>query len=114
MRRMSCAMTKEAVIARQKTVTRRKGWTMAKVGDRLHLVTKTMGLKKGETADTLGYVEIVDIRREPLSELTADDVEREGYPGMRPDEFIRRFFEPQGIRPSDFVTRIEWRYIEAP
>ena len=54
-RLMSVAMTEQAVVDRIKTVTRRKGWWLAKngrnrvkVGDRLTPVRKAMGRKPGE------------------------------------------------------------------
>jgi hypothetical protein len=119
-RLMSVAFTENAVRSRIKTVTRRKGWTFAKPGDRLTLCRKVMGRKKGEPLERICDVEIVSVRRETLSLLRDDlvgygqrEVEREGFPGMTPGEFIRRFFvEAQGIGEGEFVTRIEWRYLD--
>ena len=87
-RLMSVAMTEQAVRDRTKTVTRRKGWLMLAPGDRLTLCAKVQGRKPAEVA-------------------------REGFPGMDPIEFMRRFFiEAQGVGLMDEITRIEWRYIE--
>lgn len=121
-RRMSVAMTKQAVIERRKTVTRRKGWLFLKPGDRLLLVEKTMGFKKGETCPPpLAEVEVVSVRREPLYQLHLrnhsayawEEVAREGFPSMNPTEFVQRFFiDAQGMHILDDVTRIEWRYMD--
>lgn len=121
-RLMSVAFTEQAVVERRKTVTRRKGWWTDKngrrilnPGDRLTLCRKVMGRKPGEPLVRLAEVEVVDVRREPLSFVCVDEreTEREGFPGMSGGEFIRRYFmEAQGISASDDVTRIEWRYID--
>jgi hypothetical protein len=110
-RLMSVAFTEQAVRDRTKTVTRRKGWRHLKPGQRLTLCRKVMGRKPGEPLVRIADVQVVDVRREPLHAITADEVAREGFPGMSPAEFIRRFFvDAQGIQPGDQVTRIEWVY----
>jgi len=112
MRLMSVAFTEDAVRSRTKTVTRRKGWTFAKPGDRVTLCRKVMGRKKGEPLERLVDVELVDVRREPLGAITKDDVAREGFPGMGPVEFIDKFFvQAQRMTAFDEVTRVEWRYL---
>jgi hypothetical protein len=117
---MSVAFTEQAVRDRTKTVTRRKGWQFAKPGDRITLCRKVMGRKPGEPLERICDVEIVSVRREALSNLAGDwavygrdEIEREGFPGMEPEEFVRRFFiDAQGMSVDDEVTRIEWRYLE--
>lgn len=112
-RLMSVAFTEQAVRERRKTVTRRKGWEFAKVGDRITLCRKVMGRKPGEPLVRICDVEIVSVRRESLRQITDEDVAREGFPGMSRVDFINRFFvEAQGIYPGDRVTRIEWRYLD--
>lgn len=112
-RLMSVAFTEDAVRARTKTVTRRKGWLFLKPGDRLTLCRKVMGRRPGEPLVRICDVEVVSVRRERLGAVTADEVAREGFPGMRPDQFMIRFFTaPQGIFEFDDVTRIEWRYLD--
>lgn len=114
-RLMSVAYTEQAVLDRSKTVTRRLGWLHAKPGDRLTLCRKVMGRKPGEPLVRLVDVEVVTVTRERLDTITADDVAREGFPGMTPAEFIDRFFvQAQGIGPDQPVTRIEWRYLDDP
>lgn len=120
-RLMSVAMTTTAVIERRKTVTRRKGWTFLKPGDRLALCQKVRGRKPGEPLVRLAEVEVVGVRREPLSWLRSPgaalwwaetEIAAEGFPGMDPRDFVQRFFiDAQGMSPDDEVTRIEWRYL---
>jgi hypothetical protein len=114
-RLMSVAFTEDAVRRRTKTVTRRKGWTFLAVGDRITLCRKVMGRKPGEPLVRIAEVEVLSVRREPLERITEQDLDREGFPGMSRQEFIRRFFvDAQGIQPGDLVTRIEWAYLGEP
>jgi hypothetical protein len=112
-RLMSVAFTEQAVRDRRKTVTRRKGWTFLKPGDRLTLVRKAMGRKPGEPLVRICDVEVVSVRREPLYMIGGDELEREGCAHLGPVEFWQRYFSPQGIDWRDDVTRIEWRYLDA-
>ena len=116
---MSVAMTTDAVIERRKTVTRRKGWLMLKPGDTLTLCRKVQGRKPGEPLERLAEVEVVNVWRERLSDLfdtrfdNDSEIEKEGFPDMDPDEFVKRFFvDAQGMSEHDEVTRIEWRYLD--
>jgi hypothetical protein len=114
-RLMSVAFTEDAVVARSKTVTRRKGWAFLKPGDRLTLCRKVMGRKKGEPLVRVAEVEVVSVRRERLAHVdVAGELEREGCGHMGATEFITAYFEPQGIHALDNVTRIEWRYLNNP
>jgi hypothetical protein len=132
-RLMSVSLTEDAVRARRKTVTRRKGWTFLKPGDRLTLCRKVMGRKPGEPLERIAEVEVIDVRRELLAMLTDADIEREGVPvevftpeivpgSPRPHEmacpacrranWIGWYARTMGV-PIDTaeVTRIEWRYL---
>jgi hypothetical protein len=112
-RLMSVAYTEQAVRDRTKTVTRREGWRFLKAGDRLTLCQKVQGRKKGAPLVRLAEVQVVRVNRERLYTITASEVAHEGFPGMDPVEFVRRFFvDAQGMRPRDPVTRIEWRYLD--
>ena len=119
-RLMSVAFTEQAVIERRKTVTRRKGWTFLKPGDRLTLCRKVMGRKPGEPLVRIAEVEVVHVQRHRLGELLTCDPQEareemscEGFPGMDPMRFIDKFFiAAQGVMPADEVTRIEWRYLD--
>lgn len=137
-RRMSVSMTVDAVRARQKIVTRRHvdTWRTLQPLDRLTLIEKGMGLPKGAKQVVVAEVEVVDVRVEPVSLLTADvrygrqEIALEGFD---PDEWtplewstwwaghhgysirIHPYsWEPRN--PSDLndieCRRIEWRYLD--
>lgn len=112
---MSVSLTEDAVVARQKTVTRRKGWTFLKPGDRLTLCRKVMGRKAGEPLVRLAEVEVVSVSREQLDavHLQAGDVQREGFPDHWDAIDFEAFFrEHMGGASDQVVTRIEWRYLD--
>ena len=113
-RLMSVSLTVHAVVERRKTVTRRLGWTFLKPGDRLTLCRKVMRRKPGEPLVRLAEVEVVSVVREPLLwiKLRPGDVAREGLAPMTPEDFIDFFCTHMGCRPTDEVTRIEWRYLD--
>lgn len=125
-RLMSVAFTEQQVRDRTKTVTRRKNWwedkngrRLVKVGDRLKLVRKSMGRKPGEPIVVVAEVEVVDVRREPLDYAIyaygTNEMDREGFPGLDPREFVQKYFvEAQGMNPREFITRIQWRYLDEP
>lgn len=109
-RLMSVSLTEQAVVERRKTVTRRLGWKFLKPGDTLTLCRKVMGRKPGEPLVRLAEVEVVDVRRECLHEITAADVVREGF-RLTQRGFVEFFCEHMGCTPDTEVTRIEWRYV---
>jgi hypothetical protein len=134
-RLMSVAFTEDQVVARQKTVTRRKGWWKDKngrrllvAGDHLTLCHKVMGRAPGEPLVRICEVEVVDVRRERLDALMApvavvhddewmdygpSELIREGFRDMGVFDFILEYFvRAQGMTPSDEITRIEWRYLD--
>jgi len=105
---MSVTYTEAAVRDRRKFVTRRKGWRDLKPGTRITLCQRLRVSPIVRIVD----VEVISVRREQLDQITADDVAREGFPEMSPAEFIDTFFvRAQNMRPTDEVTRIEWRYL---
>lgn len=122
---MSVGRTEAAVRSQRKTVTRRVGWLFAKPGDHVTLVRKSQGRKPGEPVVRIAEVEIVDVRREPLSSISFDDVAREGVspaewartphdrrcPLCAPESWARWFALTMGGGPDQVVTRIEWRYL---
>lgn len=116
---MSVAFTEDAVRNRTKTVTRRKGWKFLEPGDRLTLCRKVMGRKPGEPLVRIVDVEVLAVHQEQLVDLmnrpeyAAEEMAREGFPGMSPHDFVNHYFVlAQGMKIADFVTRIEWRYLE--
>jgi hypothetical protein len=110
---MSVSLTEDAVRERRKTVTRRKGWTFLKPGDRLTLCRKVMGRKAGAPLVRIVDVVVLSVQREPLIAIHEDpaDVEREGFPGMTPFDFVEFFRRHMGGEAYQEVTRIEWRYL---
>ena len=109
MRSISFALTKAQFLNGTKDVTRRLGWATLGPGDTLRAVEKGMGLKKGEHPVVLGVIEVVSVRRERLHEIAADDVRREGFPDMTPEEFVAMFCKHMGCANDAVVTRIEFR-----
>jgi hypothetical protein len=110
---MSVSLTEQQVRDRTKTVTRRLGWLMLKPGDRLTLVRKAMGLRKGEPLVRVAEVEVISVRREPLEAITQEDVKAEGFRTWTPEEFVRFFCGThKGCTPGTEVTRIEWHYLD--
>lgn len=75
-------------------------------------IVKGMGLAKGEKIERLGEIEIVSVRREPLSLTTDEDAKLEGFPKMTGAEFVAMFCLHQGGSPEQIVTRIEFRYVD--
>lgn len=124
-RRMSCALTVDAVLERRKTVTRRHvdTWRSLKPGDRLTLVEKGMGLKKGEKQRVLALVQVVDVRDEPIGRILDEPcgVEREGFPHSSGLWFAGFWLKSHGYKVSEFgpfgsilrtqCRRIEWTYL---
>lgn len=112
---MSVALTEDAVRAGAKTVTRRLGWRFLRPNDRLTLCRKVMGrVRRGGIVEPLVYlaeVKVLAVRREPLQAITADDVEREGLPGLSVAEFVEFLCTNMRCTPDTEVTRIEWRYL---
>jgi len=111
-RLMSVSLTEHAVVARRKTVTRRRGWLFLRPGDRLTLCRKVMGRRPGEELVRLAEVEVISVRREPLNAITREDVRAEGFEGYAgPAWFVRFWLAHMGGEPDQAVTRIEWRYL---
>ncbi len=108
MRNMSFSLTEKQFLNESKDVTRRLGWKFLKRGDVLMGVRKAMGLKPGEKIVRLGTLYIVETRLEPLRDITAADVYREGFPGMTPDEFVAMFCSHMKATPETIVNRIQF------
>jgi hypothetical protein len=110
------ALTTQAVRDRQKTVTRRLGWKFSKPGDRLTACPKVQGRRRKDgTVDPLVRicdVELVDTRRERLDSITLEDVEREGFPGWTPAQYVAFFCEHMKGPPDTEVTVLTWRYLD--
>lgn len=111
MRNMSFALTTPQLLAREKVVTRRLGWLYLRDGEYVQAVNKCMGLKPGEKLERLCVIRIVSTRRERLDAIDVDDVFREGFPLMSPEEFVEFFCRThKGCKPATIVTRIEFEF----
>lgn len=127
-RLMSVTLTKEAVVGRRKTETRRAGWLHARPGEVLDLCEKVMGRRKGDPLIRLARVRITSVTREPLNRITDAAVDREGFtsldlgpwmldaasPGALARAFVRFYGEHMGALPEDEVTVITWEYLPTP
>lgn len=100
-RRMSCAITVDAVRARTKTETRRHvgSWRTLTAGDRLTLIEKGMGLKKGDRQVKLADVVVTGVRVEPLSAMTEEACTAEGFPGWTVERFAAMWLSSHGYIP---------------
>lgn len=115
MRLISFSMTEPQFLDGSKDVTRRDGWRQLEAGQQLRAVRKAMGLKKGEKVETLGIIQVTNIRREPLSAIL-DEPEgsaREGFPELTEQQFVEMFCRHHsGCRPDTVITRIEFVHVE--
>ena len=117
MRSMSFFATQEQVRDKTKTVTRRKAdtWKNLKVGEVLKAVNKCQGHKKGEHAEVLAYIRIVDIQKECLWSIIElpEEIGKEGFEldNFSPGEFINLFCELNGGNADQIVKRIEFEYL---
>jgi len=110
---MSFALTTPQMLARTKTVTRRRGWAALKPGTLIQAVEKSQGLRKGEKVRKLGVIRVVSVSRQRLHEIDDDDVWREGF-NMPAHEFVEMFCEATGGDRNQVVTRIEFEHVEEP
>lgn len=111
MKLISFALTTDAFLEGQKTVTRRLGWKGLRAGERLMAVEKAMGLRRGERVRRLGEIEVLSVRRERLDAINEEDVRREGFPGMRAGTFVQRYCAWHACARGVLVTRIEFRRV---
>lgn len=115
MRRVSFQLTQPQVRARSKTQTRRLGWLWAKPGMRLRGMSQCQGLKRGQHADELAVIEIVEVRRERIDAITQADVAAEGFPEMTPADFVAMFCtHHRKVTPATEVTVVTFRYVDEP
>ena len=114
MKLISFSMTPEQILDRSKTVTRRMGWKGLAPGTQLRAVEKAMGLKRGEKVRDLAVIEVVDVRRELIEDITAADVVAEGFPDWTAERFVEAFCKAMRCDPADECVRIEFRYVGDP
>lgn len=111
-RNMSFFYTTAQILDRSKDVTRRLGWKSLIAGEEINAIEKGQGLKSGEKVKHLARIRIISARRERLYSVTKDDVRREGFPEMTQLEFMEMFRRANDCGISDYVTRIEFEYID--
>lgn len=105
-------LTREQMLDRTKTVTRRLGWKNLRPGTRLLAVERCQGIKPGQTVEIFGEIEVVSVRRERLDAIDSRDCTREGFPGMTRDQFVEMFCNHMTASPGTEITRIEFRHVE--
>ena len=109
-RLMSFAATVEQVRNRTKTVTRRNGWTFLRVGDILTAVDRNP--RCGDDYERLCDIRVTDIRTERLTDITVEDVAKEGFPGKSPAWFMAMYRKAFAQwRRGMAVRRIKFEYI---
>lgn len=134
--RMSVSMTLDAVRERRKTVTRRHvdSWRNLHVGDRLLLIEKGQGLKRGEHQVVVAEVVVTAVDVIPLWPVGPGEILAEGLlaearaavglggggevPSKVSTWFCRFWLKGHGYPPDrDPATvqcrRIAWRYVDA-
>ena len=107
-------MTVAQMRARSKWVTRRdvNTWQRLKVGDFVMAIEKGMGLKPGEKQVELYPIEIRDIRIEKLSDITPEDVVKEGFPTWTTEQFLEFFLRERKKSSGELlVRRIQFREV---
>ena len=100
------------MLDRSKSVTRRLRWLWARPGMRVLAVSQCMGLRRGKRAEVYGVIEILSVRREPLSAITAEDCVAEGFPEFTPADFVAMFCAHMKCKPDVDVTRVEFRHVK--
>ena len=112
MRNMSFMLTTDQIRSKTKTVTRRKGWWFLKEGDILQAVEKCQGLRKGQKMSKICLIRIISTHGERLSSITEQECALEGFPGMRPDEFVTMFCKShKNVTHDKIINRIEFEYL---
>ncbi len=111
-RNMSFALTTDAVLARQKTVTRRRGWQHLRKGELFWAVKKAMGLRPGEKIQRLALLRCVSNEPVCLAAIDQEEVRREGFADASPGDFVAMFCQHMRCASSDDVQRIEFEYVE--
>lgn len=78
----------------------------------LQPVVKCQGIPKGGHVEKIGGpIRVVDVRRERLDAITAEDVMREGFPNLTRAQFVAFYIGANGGGAGQTVTRIEFEYL---
>lgn len=114
---MSFALTTQAMYNFQKTCTRRYGWDHVHPAQIIWAVEKGMGLKKGEKIKRIHEIQVLHNRWEPADRMIREpkygelEVVKEGFPHMRPVEFVEMLCDHNKKLPNEPVNRIEFRFL---
>lgn len=115
MRLISFSHTEPQLVARTKTVTRRKGWRFLREGELLQPVDRVRGPWRGRKPKKIcGPIRVTSIRRERLDAITAADCTLEGFPDLSPAQFIEMFAAEMKCKPEVEVARIEFEFVDQP
>jgi hypothetical protein len=115
---LSFSLTEQQFMDGSQDVTRRVGWRCLKCGQILCGVRRRIGIGRGNKVVRLGYIEVMEVSKEPLNAVLdvvygPSECKREGFPEMRPLEFVRLFSKNNGNwLPTVPVTRIAFRHID--
>lgn len=112
MRNMSFKLTEAAMRQRSKTVTRRLGWRFAEPGMRVRAVRQCRGLKRGEKVEPICVIMFMQVSLEELWQIDQTECDWEGFPELRPDEFVQMFCRAMRCKPETMVTRIAFTYVD--
>jgi hypothetical protein len=81
-------------------------------------VEKCQGLKKGEHVKPIAIIQVISKRREPLNDLIYDpgygfnEICYEGFHPMKAEDFVSMYCKHNKCKPTEFITRIEFEYVE--
>ncbi|MCW9036228.1 MAG: hypothetical protein OQJ97_18580 [Rhodospirillales bacterium] len=118
MKNISFFLTKQQVLNRTKTVTRRFAWWNIPPLTQLQGNVKCQGLKKGEKIVRLRRIEVISARIEPVRRLLDDpvygktEVILEGFPDLTPEQFVALLLKKTKETIESPVNRIEYRYLD--
>ncbi len=110
MRNMAFSKKTKQMYDRTATVTRRFGWWNLKPKERLQACEKCQGIKLGQHPVKICVIEVVKVGGEPLNNITQDECDKEGFPYLTPDEFVRMLADPLHYAYDVEVNRIEFKY----
>ncbi len=105
---MNFALTPGPIRAKTKTVTRRLDWSHLKPGDVLDAVLPVAG---SEETQVVRRIAVTSTRTERLSEITPEEVKREGL-SCSPEEFVAMMAGHYQIARDALINRIEFEYLE--
>jgi hypothetical protein len=95
-------------------VTRRLGWWNVKPGEVVMAIEKGMGLKKGEKQVEIGPFRVKAAKPERLSQFAShgpEECAREGFPEMKPREFVAMLCRHHRITRRKKINRIEIEWL---